>query len=77
MDKRVERTIIDRWIDRNGPDGLLELARASGVSSSTITKARLGVVPKRQRTRDRLCEALNVSEAKLFPAVGAAGERAS
>lgn len=76
MNRRVERTLIDRWIDKNGPDGLLELARASGVSSSTISKARLGYVPKRQRTRDRLCSVLKVSEARLFPPVRA-GEEAS
>lgn len=67
MDRRVNRGPIDRWIDKNGPDGLLELAKLSGVSSSTITKARLGVVPKRQRTRDRLCGAMNVTEVELFP----------
>lgn len=71
MDKRVERKILDKWIDMHGPDGLLELARASGVSSSTIAKARLGFIPKKHSTRDRLCKALNVSEAKLFPSVGA------
>lgn len=71
MDKRVARDLIDRWIDKNGPDGLLELARKSGVSSSTITRARLGSPPKKQHTRDRLCEAIGVTESQLFPVVGA------
>ena len=78
MTRTVARALIDKWIDKNGPDGLLELARLSGVSSSTLTKARLGAVPKRQRTRDRICAALKVSEARLFPLVSAGeGERAS
>ena len=78
MNRRVERSLIDQWVDENGPDGLLKLASLSGVSSSTWIKARAGVVPKRKRTRDGMIRALNVTEAKLFPVVGAAGnERAS
>lgn len=69
MDRRVERCHFDIWIDKNGPDGLLELAKKSGVSSSTITKARIGAVPKKQITRSRLCMAIGVSEDKLFPLV--------
>lgn len=76
MDRRVERSLIDRWIDKNGPDGLLELAKTSGVSSSTIAKARVGYVPKKQVTRNRLCEALKVSENRLFPPTSADEEEA-
>lgn len=67
MDRRTERDIIDRWIDEHGPDGLLRLADESGVSSSTITKARIGYVPKKHGTRAKLCKALGVSEQELFP----------
>ena len=67
MNRRVERSFIDKWLEENGPDALLRLADRSGVSSSTITKARLGVVPKRKRTRLQLCKALRVGEDALFP----------
>jgi len=77
MDKRVERSIFDIWIDRHGPDGLLRLAERSGVSSSTIAKARLGYIPRRQRTRSMLCKAMGVSENKLFPLVAANEDEAS
>lgn len=77
MSRTVARKLIDDWIDKNGPNGLLELAKASGVSSSMIAKARTGVVPKKFRTRERLSTALGVSEDVLFPLVAAKGKRAS
>jgi transcriptional regulator with XRE-family HTH domain len=77
MERRVERNLIDRWIDEHGPDGLLRLAERSGVSSSTITKARLGYVPRKKCTRNRLCEAMRVSEERLFPSVGAVGNKSA
>lgn len=77
MDRRVQRSLIDSWIDKHGPDGLLRLADRSGVSSSTISKARLGRVPKRQNIRDRLCEAIGVKEDQLFPPASNKGKRAA
>ena len=77
MQKRVVRTYIDRWIDINGPDGLLKLAVKSGVSASTITKARLGYPPKKQHTRTRICEAIGVAEHRVFPSVASSKEEAS
>lgn len=77
MSKRVERKYIDAWISEHCPNGLLRLAEISEVSADTIVKVRLGYVPRKKGTRDRLCRALNISEAKLFPAVSAAGEQAS
>ena len=68
MMQRCERKYIDLWVSKNGPDGILELARKSGVSASTITQARLGRPPKKQFMRDRICEAIGVAEQKLFPA---------
>lgn len=70
MNRRVARVLIDRWVDKNGPDGLLKLAQATGVSASTITKVRNGLIPKKQSTRDRLCNVLG----ELFPLVGASEE---
>ncbi len=77
MERMINRPVIDLWIDKNGPNGLLRLAEKSGVSASTIEKARIGKIPKRQRTRDALCAALNVSERTLFPPLARSGERAS
>jgi transcriptional regulator with XRE-family HTH domain len=75
MNKRINRNLIDSWIDKNGPDGLLVLAQQSGVSASTITKARIGIIPKKYVTRDRLCKAIGVNEDQLFPTVGAVGNQ--
>lgn len=77
MKLRVERTHIDKWIDENGPDGLVKLAQKAGVSSSLMNKVRIGAVPKRAATRLSICGALNVSEEVLFPAVRAAKGKAS
>lgn len=77
MDATVARQIIDEWIDRNGPDGLLKLAQKSGVSSSTISRARLGVVPKKASTRIRLAKALERSEQEVFRSGGTHNGHAS
>lgn len=68
MVRRVNREILDQWLDKNGPDGISKLAVESGVSSSLIAKVRqFKIAPKKQSTRDKLCEALGVSEEALFP----------
>jgi transcriptional regulator with XRE-family HTH domain len=67
MDRLVAREFIDAWIDRNSPDGISRLAIESGVSSSTISKVRIGIVPKKAGTRVQLARALNVAEERLFP----------
>lgn len=67
MSLTVNRTIIDEWIDTNGPDGLVKLAQKAGVSSSLMNKVRVGFVPGKRSTRLKICEALNVQEWQLFP----------
>lgn len=74
--KTVNRTIIDKWIKKNGPDGISKLANKSMVPSNTISKVRTGVVPKSDLIRNALAGALEVSESDLFPSVGA-GEKKS
>ncbi|MGZ3770045.1 MAG: hypothetical protein ACXVCP_00465 [Bdellovibrio sp.] len=64
----VNRTLIDVWVDNNGPDGLVKLALKAGVSSSLLEKTRLGFAPKKAFTRQKICQALGVKEAELFPA---------
>lgn len=75
--KTVNRTIIDEWIKENGPDGMSKLAVKSKVPSNTISKVRVGMVPKSELIRDALSRALSVSEAELFPTVGAEEKKAS
>lgn len=75
--RTVATTIIDRWIDRNRPDGLAELARKSGVSRSTIHWARHGRAPKTATKRLNICEALGIPEDELFPPVATEGTEAS
>lgn len=67
--RRVERQIIDEWIDRNAPNGLAKLSLAAGVSIALIAHARIGNVPAKAGTRMRLASALKVTEDQLFPIV--------
>lgn len=69
--RRTNREILDEWLERNGPDGISRLAIESGVSASTISKARFGIsVPKKLSTRNKICAVLGVSEDILFPLRG-------
>lgn len=70
-ERTVNRTIIDEWIRLNGPDGLSKLATKSRVPSQTISRARTGKVPRSDLIREALAGALDVTEDKLFPAIGA------
>lgn len=73
MNRKVNRELIDSWIDEHSPNGLSELSVRAKVSISTIGQARRGFVPRKDRTRLKLCRALGVNEDALFPPV-AAGE---
>jgi len=77
MSMKVQREHIDKWIDRNGPDGLVKLAQKAGISSSLMNKVRIGNVPRKASTRISICKALNVSEKTLFPFVEADEGKAS
>lgn len=77
MIRRVERQLLDEWIDRNGPDGISELAIASRVSASLIAKIRIGCVPKKEITRMKLCRAIEVTEDELFPVLPDGEDKAS
>jgi hypothetical protein len=67
----VKREIIDRWIEKHAPNGTAKLAVKSRLSVSLIEKVRLGYVPRRPRTKIRLCEGLGVAESDLFETVSA------
>lgn len=77
VSRKIERKLIDRWVENHTPDGLLKLAQKSGVSSSTIARARIGDVPKKPITRQRLAKAVDATEDQLFPLVTAGVEQVS
>lgn len=70
----VRRELIDVWVDRNGPDGLVKLAQKAGVSSSLMNKVRAGSVPKKASSRLAIARALDVCEDVVFPSVTADGK---
>ena len=67
MTRRVKRELIDQWVFENGPDGVAKLAVKSGVSSSLISKIRVGRVPVKPITKRALAKAMGVKEEDLFP----------
>jgi hypothetical protein len=77
VNRRVERSYIDQFIENNGPDGLLEYAKAARVSSSTIAKARIGFVPKKRITREAMAGPLGIDEDQLFPVLQDGKDEAS
>lgn len=66
MDIKVRRSIIDKWIDQNAPNGVAKLALESGVSTSLINKLRLGEAPKKEGMRVKIAEAIGVAADELF-----------
>jgi len=79
MKRRVDRTFIDAWIDKNYPNALAKLSIATGsvLTTSSISKIRAGRVPVSAMKRQRLAEALGVSEDRLFPILTARKKDAS
>lgn len=77
MERTVRREYIDRWIEKAGTNGLGKLAIKSQVSTRVIADARVGAAPKKEITRKLLCDAIGVSEDKLFPPVTAGAGRMS
>lgn len=71
MSRTVRISIIEKWLNENGPLPVERLAMRAGVSASLISKVRLGNEPKKTRTRQKLAEALGVTEDELFPLVAA------
>lgn len=63
----VERKLIDEWILKNSPQGINRLALRAEVSTATIAWTRLGRVPVRQATREKLALAVGVQVSALFP----------
>jgi hypothetical protein len=77
MKTRVNRQLIDRWIQEAYPNGLYKLSERSRIPVNSLTKIRLGTfVPKNPDRRKDLADVLGVKESELFP-VPAGKNRAS
>jgi len=73
--RRVNRPLLDGWLEINGPDGVSRLAVQSQISASTIQKARsTGKAPKKFITLQRLSETLGCAIDELFPVAGTKGK---
>ena len=62
----IRREIVDKWLDKNAPNGLAKLSLESGLSTHTISKIRLGYALKKEGLRLRLAKAIGVSVEDLF-----------
>lgn len=68
MNRRVNRKLLDQWLQEHGPGGVSRLAVASNISASTIEKCRATeMAPKKLSTLQRLSEAVGLDLEKLFP----------
>lgn len=68
MDRRVNRPLLDSWIEQNGPDGVSRLAVESKVSADTIKRSRAsGMAPKKLSTCLLISGVLGVNVDELFP----------
>lgn len=71
----MNRPLLDQWIDRHSPNGILHLAILSEVGLETIKKARAkGIAPKKPITRRLICQVVGVEMDELFPLVTANGK---
>lgn len=77
MNRRVNRKLIDAWLEKHGPNGVSKLSVKAKVSASTISHARAtSEAPKKLSTLQSLSEALEVDLDVLFPSA-ATDEEAS
>jgi hypothetical protein len=77
MDRRVNKELLNKWIQAHSPNGISRLAVESQVSADTIKRARAtGMAPKKPITRQLLSQAMDLHVDVLFPPV-TAGEEAS
>lgn len=77
--RTVDSQLLKQAIKNYSEDGLLDFAKATGVSISWLTKAMAGSYDSapRRLTRESICEKTGIPENKLFPLVSAKGKAAS
>jgi DNA-binding phage protein len=68
MLRKLNREVLDRWLEANSPDGISKLALKSHVSSETIKRFRSqGLAPKKFITCKLIADALGIEIDTLFP----------
>lgn len=66
MQKRIKRDLIDQWIKQAYPNGLYKLAEKSKIPANSLSKIRLGWVPRNPERLKDLAKALGVPEESLL-----------
>jgi len=66
MRLKVNRELIDKWIEDNSPDGIGKLGMLSKIPTNSLAKLRLGWVPKDILKRESLARVLGVAHDELF-----------
>lgn len=79
MKRRINTKLIREWVEKMGDSGRAKLALEARISVTMVQQLLADCYPQfpRETTRDRLCEALGVSEDELFPPVAAGENEAS
>lgn len=68
MDRRVNKELLNNWIQEHGPDGISRLAVESRVSAETIKRSRAsGIAPKKLSTCLLISKAVGANLDELFP----------
>lgn len=77
--RTVDSELLKQAIKNFSEEGLIDFAKATGVSISWLTKAMAGTYESapRRLTRESICEKTGISENKLFPLVSAKGKGAA
>lgn len=74
MDRKVNVEKIKQGISEHIEFGLYEQAKKCKVSPDLLAKVRVGYVPKKWGTRNRIANGYGVTEDELFPLVSAGGK---
>jgi hypothetical protein len=69
MKRTVQRQFLDNWLSDHYPNAVAKLSIKSGVTSNSISKVRLGRIPKNAEVRKQLCKAIGIKEDDLFPPI--------
>jgi transcriptional regulator with XRE-family HTH domain len=77
--RTVDSQLLKNAVRNFGEEGLIDFAKAAGVSISWLTKAMAGSYQSapRRLTREAICNLTGISENKLFPLAATKGKAAS
>lgn len=74
MSRKVQKALIDAWINEEYPNAIGKLSMAAEIPVTSLEKIRAGRVPKGRDQRERLARVLGVTEAELFPVTAGESE---